>query len=336
MLIHGSEPARSPTPLPANAATIDPRYHLDRVAARTEAGVVYEASDRRASRRVAIEIASSIHDSGARARWARDGRTAQRLEGEHVLHVLDVGALSDETPYLVREVAVCTLAEEVGKRGALPVPEAVGWTLEACEALAEGHALGMAHGDLRPDNVYLARAAAGLTVKVAWTKAAQGGRAAKADIARDIEALGSLLRVLVTGQFEDELEGARTLPTALAHVIARSLAHGGGGGFQNVAELARMLAPFAPPGHASARSIAFMLSRAGVVSATIPLETRSPLAQPYEKQQHSHVVTLLNCTHKKRVTPLGSDSGARVRQKVATSSTRVFRSAETASRLMRT
>lgn len=255
---------------PAAGDTLAERYHLDRESRRTEAGVVFAATDEAASRHVTVEIATSLEEPEARRRWARDARIAQRLEGEHVLRVLDVGNAEGDLPFAVREPAISSLAAEIDARGALPLAQAVGWTLEACEAVAEAHALGMAHGDLRLDNVYLARGVSELTVKVAWTTAAKAERAAKEDVQRDIAGLGAMLRVLATGHTDVEADGAPTLPTDVAHAVARALTEDASDGFHNVAELARELAPFAPPGNSSARTIAFLLSRAGIVGGAIP------------------------------------------------------------------
>ncbi len=270
---------------PDSLGSISERYRLDRDGVRTEAGVVFDAVDLDLNRRVAVEIASSIEEPKARRKWARDAMLAQRLEGAHVLRVLDVGNV-DGVPYAVREAALCTMAAEIEVKSALPIPLAVGWTLEACEAVAEAHALGMAHGDLRLDNIYLVRGTSEPSVKVAWTSAAKAERAAKEDIARDLAGLGVLLRVLATGRFgdDDEADGAPTLPTELAHAVARALSVDPRERLQNVAELARMIGPFAPPGHPSARNVAFLMSRAGIVSGAIPgsppTSTRRPIVAP--------------------------------------------------------
>jgi hypothetical protein len=258
--------------------TLADRYRLDREVGRTEAGIVFDAVDAMLNRRVAVEVASSIEEPKARRKWARDAMLAQRLEGEHVLRVLDVGNAAGGVPYAVREAALCTMAAEIEVKGALPIALAVAWTLETCEAIAEAHALGMAHGDLRLDNIYLVRGATEPSVKVAWTSAAKAERAAKEDVARDLAGLGAMLRVLSTGRMsDDESDGAPTLPSDLAHAVARALSIDPRDRIQNVAELARMLAPYAPPGHPSARNVVFLLSRAGIVGGTLP--TKPPTSR---------------------------------------------------------
>ena len=222
--LHLGLAAASPPLVLEPGDTLAERYRLDREVCRTEAGVVFDAVDLTLDSRVAVEVASSLEDPKAARKWARDAMLAQRLEGEHVLRILDVGSLAGGTPYAVREAALCTMTAEIEVKGALPIPLAVAWTLEACEAVAEAHALGMAHGDLRLDNIYLVRGTTEPSVKVAWTSAAKAERAAKEDVARDLAGLGAMLRVLSTGRMnDDEADGAPTLPSDLAHAVARSL-----------------------------------------------------------------------------------------------------------------
>lgn len=85
-----------------------------------------------------------------------------------------------------------------------------------------------------------------------------------------------MLRLLVTGQTESDAEGAATMPSGISQAVARALAQDREGRFENVAQLARILAPFAPPGHGSARAVVFMLSRAGVVGGPLPAMPRAP------------------------------------------------------------
>jgi len=53
------------------------------------------------------------------------------------------------------------IAQLVTRVGALPIQDAVGYVLEACEAIAEAHALGIVHRDLKPANLFLAERPSG-------------------------------------------------------------------------------------------------------------------------------------------------------------------------------
>ncbi|HEY2517050.1 MAG TPA: protein kinase [Polyangiaceae bacterium] len=148
------------------------KYRVDSVLGRGGMGVVLAATHLQLEQRVAIKF---LADPGERAslpemreRFAREARAASKIRSEHVARVLDVGTLDCGTPYTVMEYLA---GEDLGKtlrsRGALPVAEAVGYVLQACEALAEAHAAGIVHRDLKPANVFLARRADGsLAVKL--------------------------------------------------------------------------------------------------------------------------------------------------------------------------
>jgi serine/threonine-protein kinase len=89
-------------------------------------------------------------------RFLREARVTMRLRGEHVARVYDVGALDDRTPFVVMEsLDGADLGAVLRDRGRLPVGEAVDYVLQACEAVAEAHALGIVHRDLKPANLFL-------------------------------------------------------------------------------------------------------------------------------------------------------------------------------------
>jgi hypothetical protein len=170
---------------------------------------------------------------------------------------------------MAHEPTLGTLAGELASRGAMPMPEAIAWTLEACEALAEAHAIGIAHGDIRPETVALARDSRGRVVaKVAWTGAVAEGLLDRAAVLRDIAGVANLFRALVSGGASDD--AAPTLPSDLAHAIARATTEAPDP-FANVGELARALARHAGGPSSAARRASLPLSRAGVVGSAIPL-----------------------------------------------------------------
>lgn len=92
----------------------------------------------------------------AAERFRREARAAARIRSPHICRVLDVGSLETGIPYLVMEyLEGCDLSDELAKRGRIPVPEALDYILQACEALSEAHAVGIVHRDLKPGNLFL-------------------------------------------------------------------------------------------------------------------------------------------------------------------------------------
>ena len=87
------------------------------------------------------------------------------------------------------------LSEIIDKDGALDPPEAVDYVLQACEAVAEAHALGIVHRDLKPANLFLAkRSDRSRTIKVldfGISKVAGAEEAVEASLTRTTDVLGS-------------------------------------------------------------------------------------------------------------------------------------------------
>jgi serine/threonine-protein kinase len=92
------------------------------------------------------------------ARFLREARTAAALKSEHVARVSDVGTHDTGLPYMVMErLCGSDLAHVLAARETIPAAEAVGYVVQACEAITEAHALGIVHRDLKPSNLFLTR-----------------------------------------------------------------------------------------------------------------------------------------------------------------------------------
>lgn len=133
------------------------KYRIERQLGAGGMGAVYAARNLDLGGRVALKVMLSNTDSSeASARFNREARAASLLRGEHIVRTLDAGKLVDGTPFIVLEyidgVDLDAIATE---RGALPVAEAVGLIVQACEGVAEAHALGMVHRDLKLRNMLL-------------------------------------------------------------------------------------------------------------------------------------------------------------------------------------
>src|SRR5690606_19116434 len=107
-------------------------------------------------------LPEALGNSEAVQRFAREARAAVKIKSEHVARVTDVGTLDSGSPYMVMEYLQGTdLGELVASQGALPIVDAIEFVLQACEAVAEAHALGIVHRDLKPSNLFLTRRADG-------------------------------------------------------------------------------------------------------------------------------------------------------------------------------
>jgi serine/threonine-protein kinase len=151
--------ARSPS-LPLPGETIVGKYLVERVLGAGGMGVVVAARHERLGQRVAIKFVrnEAARDANAVARFLREARAAATLSSEHVAKVLDVGELEGGAPFMVMEyLAGVDLGEVLRKKGPLPIPEAIGAVLQACEALAEAHAMGIVHRDLKPSNLFVTK-----------------------------------------------------------------------------------------------------------------------------------------------------------------------------------
>lgn len=140
------------------------KYRVERVLGEGGMGVVFAALHITLETRVAIKVLRPEAASNADvvARFLREARACVRFKGEHVARVLDVGALDDGSPFMVMEhLEGADLGSVVETSGPLPVPLAVDYLLQACEALAEAHALGIVHRDIKPSNLFLTQRADG-------------------------------------------------------------------------------------------------------------------------------------------------------------------------------
>ena len=134
------------------------KYRVERLIGSGGTGVVAQATHLKLERQVALKLLrSEVSDRPEIvARFAREARAAARLKGEHVTRILDVGELDDKTPYLVMEfLEGSDFRALLAEGGRLGITDAVGYVLQACEAVAEAHAAGIVHRDLKPANLFL-------------------------------------------------------------------------------------------------------------------------------------------------------------------------------------
>jgi eukaryotic-like serine/threonine-protein kinase len=227
------------------------KFRIERVLGVGGMGMVVSAMHLHLDERVAIKflLPEALGNAEAVARFGREARAAVKIKSEHVARVTDVGALDSGAPYMVMELLRGQdLSELLRDHGALPVALAVQYVLQACEALAEAHAIGIVHRDLKPANLFLtARADGSPCIKVLdfgiskvsvksgsgsdmgmtrtqsimgsplYMSPEQMASARDVDQRADVWAVGTVLYELVTGRVPFEAETMPQLCTLILH-----------------------------------------------------------------------------------------------------------------------
>lgn len=143
------------------------KYRVLHLLGRGGMGEVYAVRHEELDEVFALKVlrGETVADPVQTERVRREARASARLRSEHAVRVVDTGRLPDGQPYLLMEHVVGrSLASVLLERGRVPVDQAVTWVLQAASALAEAHALGVVHRDVKPSNLLLARRADGIEI----------------------------------------------------------------------------------------------------------------------------------------------------------------------------
>jgi serine/threonine-protein kinase len=149
-------------------AVLAGRYRVDRVLGQGGMGIVVQAMHLQLHQPVAMKflLPEVLGNQQVVQRFVREAQAAVRLKSEHVARVIDVGTLETGAPYMVLEYLDGTDLSSF-PRSQLTVGMVVDLMLQACEALAEAHALGIVHRDIKPANFFITKRADGaLLLKV--------------------------------------------------------------------------------------------------------------------------------------------------------------------------
>ena len=133
-------------------------FTLDGEIGRGGMGVVYHARDERLKRAVAVKVLPPelAFREEIRIRFLREAETAARLSHPHIVPIHSVGEGPDGLVYFVMAyVDGESLAARLKRRERLPPEEARRIMMETADALGAGHALGIIHRDVKPDNILL-------------------------------------------------------------------------------------------------------------------------------------------------------------------------------------
>jgi serine/threonine protein kinase len=125
------------------------RLILGEVLGAGNMGVVYAARDEQ-GRQLALKRLTRV----AGPRFAREIEALSRLDHPGIVRILQSG-VDEEGPWLLMERVHGICLRRLCEGPPLPAPFALGLVRQLASALAHAHAHGIAHRDLKPDNVFV-------------------------------------------------------------------------------------------------------------------------------------------------------------------------------------
>jgi eukaryotic-like serine/threonine-protein kinase len=138
-------------------------YRLVKLLARGGMGEVWRAEHALLARPAAVKLIrtdpqdSETHDR-VLARFKREAETLAALNSPHTVSLFDFGVTSAGRPYCVMELLDGIDCEVLVRRfGPLPPARVVHVLLQSCLSLAEAHASGLIHRDVKPANICVCR-----------------------------------------------------------------------------------------------------------------------------------------------------------------------------------
>ncbi len=133
-------------------------YCIERPIGEGSFGKVYAAVHPVIGKTAAVKVLAVEYATKPQfvSRFVEEARAVNLIRHRHIVDIFGFGSLPDGRPYFVMELLEgVPLGDYLKQRGRLPLGEAIPILHKVARALDAAHGAGIAHRDLKPDNVFL-------------------------------------------------------------------------------------------------------------------------------------------------------------------------------------
>jgi eukaryotic-like serine/threonine-protein kinase len=136
--------------------TLRGHYKIVRRLGQGGMGVVYEATDQKLGRSVAIKLLpeATRQDPAALERFWREARTASSLNHPGICTIHELNESGDQ-PFIVMELLEGQSLDKLYYRRSMPYPKLLDLGVQVSDALDAAHRKGILHRDIKPGNIFL-------------------------------------------------------------------------------------------------------------------------------------------------------------------------------------
>ena len=185
-------------------------------------GVVYLAQDPRLRRQVAIKLLPPdlTRDDTAKRRFRQEAQAASALDHPNICTIFEINETADGQLYLVMARYEGETLKERIARGPLALDDAIDFSTQVAQGLAEAHSAGIVHRDIKPANLLVTKSGTvkildfglaklagsegvtqtGTTVGTVAYMSPEQARGEEVDHRTDIWSLGVVLYEMLSGQ----------------------------------------------------------------------------------------------------------------------------------------
>src|SRR2546426_63680 len=137
-------------------AALSPDYRVERELGGGGMSRVFLAEEMELARRVVIKVLPPEMAAGVSIdRFRREIQLAAALQHPHIVPLLHAGHVGDVLYYTMPLIEGESLRTKLARDGALPIADSVRILRDVVDALAYAHRYGVAHRDIKPDNVLI-------------------------------------------------------------------------------------------------------------------------------------------------------------------------------------